>query len=115
MRDYCFAVYILASKKYGTLYTGVTGNLVTRVIQHQQGLIPGFTKKYGVKTLVWYEYHGDIEAAILRETQIKRWKRDWKISMIERENPHWCDLYPALVAPTKNVKPIVVDSSILNI
>jgi len=87
-----FFVYILASRRNGTLYIGMTDNLVARVWQHQSGLIPGFTRKYGVKTLVWYEVHETRDAAILRERQLKKWQRHWKLELIERQNPTWHDL-----------------------
>ena len=86
------AVYILASKRNGTLYTGVTANLPQRVQDHKEGIVKGFTKKYGVHILVWYEYHDDMEAAIIREKQIKEWKRAWKIRRITKMNPDWNDL-----------------------
>jgi putative endonuclease len=89
-------VYILASRRNGTLYTGVTSDLVRRVYEHREDLIPGFTKDYGVKLLVWYERHEDIESAILREKRIKEWQRAWKIRRIEALNPDWRDLYPEL-------------------
>jgi putative endonuclease len=85
-------VYILASRRYGTLYTGVTGDLARRIDEHRAGLIPGFTLQYQVKRLVFVESHDDISEAILREKRIKEWKRDWKIDLIERENPLWADL-----------------------
>ena len=88
-----YYVYILASKKNGTLYTGVTGDLIKRVYQHKNNLIPGFTNKYGVHKLVYYEQHGDVINAITREKQIMKWQRDWKINLIERNNPEWRDLY----------------------
>lgn len=88
-----FYVYILASKSYGTLYTGVTTDLMRRVCEHKSKVIPGFTKRYGVDRLVWFEAHDDWEAAISREKRIKEWKRNWKIELIERDNPHWLDLY----------------------
>jgi putative endonuclease len=91
------AVYIMASRTYGTLYTGVTADLERRVAQHRAGEVPGFTRRYGVKRLVWFERHDDIGEAIQRETSIKRWNREWKINLIERSNPHWADLYPGLV------------------
>jgi len=89
-------VYILASRRYGTLYTGVTGDLAQRVVQHREGLIPGFTKQYGVKRLVHVETFDDISEAIIREKRIKEWKRDWKIALIERNNPMWDDLAIAM-------------------
>ena len=88
-----YYVYILARKKYGTLYIGVTGNLLKRVYEHKEGLVQGFTKKYHVHSLVFYEIHTDIKEAILRETQMKKWRREWKINLIEKDNPHWLDLY----------------------
>ena len=88
-----YYVYILASTTYGTLYTGITSNLVRRVYQHKTNQVEGFTKKYGVHKLVYYEVHGDVHEAILREKRIKKWNRDWKINLIERDNPHWLDLY----------------------
>jgi putative endonuclease len=86
-------VYILASKPYGTLYIGVTSDLVKRVWQHREGFVSGFTKEYGTKQLVWYEVHDDIIQAITREKQIKRWRRDWKVNLIQRLNADWRDLY----------------------
>ena len=89
-------VYILASKKYGTLYTGVTSNLQKRIYEHKQNLIEGFTSKYSVHNLVWYEFHVDIAEAIKREKQIKKWNRQWKINLIEKYNMKWKDLYKSL-------------------
>ena len=89
-------VYVLASKRNGTLYVGVTSNLVQRVWQHKNDLVEGFTKRYGVHTLVCYEIHETMESAITREKAIKRWKRDWKIELIQRDNPSWRDLYDDL-------------------
>lgn len=86
-------VYILSSSRYGTLYTGVTSDLVRRVWKHRQGSVDGFSKQYGVKQLVWYEVHDEIYQAITREKQIKAWKRTWKINMIHAFNPQWRDLY----------------------
>jgi putative endonuclease len=91
-----FYVYLLASKPYGTLYVGVTSDLVKRVFEHKSKAVPGFTARYDVGTLVWFEAHDSIEAAIRREKQIKEWKREWKFSLIERANPRWTDLYPSL-------------------
>ena len=90
-------VYILASRRNGTLYVGVTSDLVKRMYLHKEGLADGFTKKYGVKQLVWFEGTASIEAAICREKQLKNWKREWKIALIEKENPEWRDLYPGLL------------------
>ncbi len=88
-----YYVYILASKIGGTLYIGVTNNLVRRVYQHREKFVEGFTKQYGVTRLVYYEVHSDIEAAITREKQMKKWNRNWKIRLIEEDNPNWDDLY----------------------
>ncbi|HDZ55246.1 MAG TPA: GIY-YIG nuclease family protein [Pseudomonas xinjiangensis] len=87
------AVYLLASKRSGTLYVGVTSNLVQRVWQHREGEVEGFTYRYGVKTLVWYELHDSMAGAIAREKALKRWNRDWKLRMIEEANPQWRDLW----------------------
>ena len=86
-------VYILASARHGTLYIGVTSDLPTRVWTHKQDLVEGFTKRYGVHTLVWYELHDSMADAITREKQLKRWKRDWKFRLIREFNPGWRDLY----------------------
>lgn len=91
-REISPSVYILASRKNGTLYTGVTVDLVKRLYEHRNGLIDGFTKDYGVKRLVWFEPHDRLESAILREKRIKKWNRQWKIGLIEAENPDWDDL-----------------------
>jgi len=85
-------VYILASKRNGTLYTGVTSSLVKRVWEHKNNVVGGFTKQYSIHTLVWYEVHETMESAIQREKNIKNWKRAWKIKMIEKMNPDWHDL-----------------------
>lgn len=90
-------VYILASRKNGTLYVGVTSDLVLRVWQHKNDLAEGFTKKYGVHLMVWYEVHATMQSAIAREKAIKEWKRAWKLALIEADNPHWHDLYDAIV------------------
>ena len=89
-------VYILASKPHGTLYVGVTNDMIRPVIEHESGEIPGFTKRYNVKRLVYYEPYEDYEAAIAREKKLKRWRRDCKRSLIEETNPHWIDLFPAI-------------------
>jgi putative endonuclease len=86
------AVYIMASKRNGTLYTGVTSGLARRVWEHQQGLVEGFTKKHKVHLLVYYEYHDDMRSAIAREKRIKKWNRAWKLRLIEEVNPDWRDL-----------------------
>jgi putative endonuclease len=88
-----FAVYMMASAPHATLYIGVTSNLPQRVWQHRQGLADGFTRKYGVKDLVWYEIHGEAIAAITREKQLKKWNRAWKVRLIEEKNPTWRDLF----------------------
>jgi putative endonuclease len=90
-------VYILASKRNGTLYTGVTSDLVQRVWQHKNGVVEGFTKRYGVHLLVWFEIHETMASAIAREKAIKEWKRAWKIELIEKSNPTWRDLYGEIV------------------
>jgi putative endonuclease len=90
-------VYILASKRNGTLYTGVTSNLLKRAWEHKNRLVEGFTEKYAVRALVWYETHDTMESAIQREKNIKDWKRAWKIRVIEEMNPQWCDLYPGIL------------------
>jgi len=90
-------VYILASGKHGTLYVGVTNDLVRRVYQHKQKLIKGFTSQYGVDRLVWFEGYDNPTAAIEREKILKKWRRDWKINLIETDNPNWDDLYNAIV------------------
>jgi putative endonuclease len=85
-------VYIMASQRNGTIYTGVTSNLMQRVWQHREGVVPGFTLEYRVKYLVWYEQHGTMDSAIRREKQIKAWRRSWKLALFEGENPEWRDL-----------------------
>ena len=87
------AVYIMASQKNGTLYTGVTANLARRVWEHREGLIPGFTEQHRVRRLVWYGAHDRMASAYLAEKRIKRWRRAWKIELIEEENPDWRDLW----------------------
>jgi len=87
------AVYILASKRNGTLYVGVTGDLVRRVWEHKQDLLEGFTRRYRVHQLVYFELHADMAEAILREKRIKKWNRAWKIELIEKTNPQWNDLW----------------------
>ena len=89
-------VYILASKRNGTLYTGVTSNLVERVWEHRGDFVEGFTSRYGVHLLVWYEVHATMESAIAREKQLKKWHRLWKVELIEEMNRDWVDLYPQL-------------------
>ena len=87
MKDYY--VYIMASKKGGVLYIGVTGDLIKRVWEHKNNVVKGFTQKYFVHRLVYFEVTTDVESAIQRETQLKRWKRDWKIKLFEKDNPNW--------------------------
>ncbi len=91
-------VYILASKRNGTLYVGVTSDLIRRVWQHKNNATGGFTKRYGVHTLVWYESHETMESAITHEKRLKNWPRTRKLSLIEAGNPNWCDLYEDLVS-----------------
>ena len=91
-RDFHPCVYILASKRNGTLYIGVTSNLLQRIAQHREGTIGGFTETHAVKMLVWFEPHDDIEQAILREKRLKKWNRAWKLRLIEESNPTWRDL-----------------------
>ena len=90
-------VYIMASGRNGTLYVGATSNLAKRAWEHRNGVIAGFTRKYACTLLVWYEVHDDLQQARLRELQIKKWKRLWKLSEIERMNPEWEDLYSTLL------------------
>jgi putative endonuclease len=90
-------VYILAGQRNGTLYVGVTSDLIKRVYEHKQNLIDGFTKKYSVHVLVYYEIHRAIEEAIAREKQIKKWNRQWKLRLIEEGNPEWKDLYDEII------------------
>ena len=94
-----YYVYILASDIGGTLYIGVTNNLVRRVYEHKSGDIDGFTKQYGVKRLIHFESYDDIEIAIRREKRLKKWNRKWKIRLVEENNPNWSDLYPTIAKP----------------
>jgi putative endonuclease len=91
-------VYMLASAPYGTLYIGVTTDIVRRTWQHKEDFIDGFTKAYGVHTLVWYEIHNDLMSAVAREKQLKKWRREWKIKLIHEKNPFWRDLYKEFTA-----------------
>ncbi|MCA1497019.1 MULTISPECIES: GIY-YIG nuclease family protein [unclassified Bradyrhizobium] len=91
-----YYLYILASKKHGTLYIGVTNDLVRRVYQHRTKTVPGFTSKYGVDKLVLFEIYDDAVSANAREKELKKWRRDWKTRLIEEQNPNWDDLYPGL-------------------
>ena len=97
MRERSPCVYILASQRNGTLYIGVTSDLIKRVWEHKNDLVEGFTKKYAVHRLVYYEMIENMESAIQREKQLKKWNRDWKIDLIEKGNPEWTDLYESLV------------------
>ena len=90
------AVYILASERNGTLYIGVTSDLIKRVWEHREGVVHGFTKKYSVHKLVYFEQYDDMENAIIREKRLKKWRRAWKLNLIEQSNPHWNDLWQRL-------------------
>ena len=92
-----YYVYILASGMYGTLYVGITNDLIRRVWEHKNDVVAGFTREYGVHRLVWYEAHGSPSEAITREKQIKKWNRDWKVNLIQTLNPEWNDLYEVIV------------------
>ena len=92
-----YFVYILASRRNGVLYIGVTNDLVRRVYEHKQGFVPGFTQQYGVKDLVHVELFDDVLNAITREKQLKAWRRSWKVDLIEKTNPYWNDLYTTVV------------------
>jgi putative endonuclease len=91
-----FYVYLLASKKHGTLYLGVTRDIVRRGYEHRTKAVDGFTSRYGVDKLVWFEIYDDAISAITREKELKKWRRDWKIRLIEEQNPGWVDLYPGI-------------------
>ena len=91
------AVYILASKRNGTLYIGVTGDLIKRTWEHKNNVVEGFTKRYGIHRLVWYELRDNMESAIEREKRLKEWKRVWKLELIEKANPNWQDLYWSII------------------
>ena len=93
-----YYVYILASKKNGTLYIGVTNNLVRRIYAHKNGFVDGFTKKYKIYTLVYYEVYTHVYDAITREKNLKKWNRKWKLKLIEKHNPNWNDLYPNIIS-----------------
>jgi putative endonuclease len=95
-----FFVNILCSKRNGTLYTGVTSDLIKRIYEHKNDLADGFTRKYGIHHLVWYEMHRSAETAIPREKQIKKWNRRWKLDLIEKINPNWNDIYDELINST---------------
>jgi len=91
-------VYVLTNRPYGILYVGVTNDLIRRTWEHREGFVDGFTRRHSLVRLVWYEAHDSILAAITREKQIKKWHRDWKVNLIQRENPRWIDLYTDLTA-----------------
>ena len=91
-----YYVYLLASQRNGTLYVGMTNDLVRRIWEHKNNFVDGFTKRYRVHDLVWFEAADDPSAAILREKQIKKWNRSWKLKLIEKENPEWLDLYESI-------------------
>ena len=91
-----YYVYLMASRKHGTLYIGVTSDLLGRVYQHKTGVVPGFTRRYHVHLLVWFECYDDPLTAIAREKELKKWRREWKINLIEETNPEWVDLYETL-------------------
>ena len=95
MKEPC--VYILASGYHGTLYVGVTSDLIKRIWEHKSDFVEGFTRRYRVHDLVWFEQHGTMDTAIAREKALKEWRRDWKIELIEKSNPRWLDLYPKLI------------------
>ena len=96
-KDAFIAVYIMTNRPRGTLYIGVTSQLLGRISQHREEQLRGFTKRYHLHRLVWFEPHDWMEGAIQREKSLKRWPRQWKINLIERENPHWEDLWPSLI------------------
>ena len=95
MKEYY--VYLLTSKRYGVLYTGMTSDLIKRIYEHKSSFVSSFTSKYKVHQLVYYEIHNDVMEAIKREKNIQAWKRDWKIRLIEENNPEWKDLYPGII------------------
>ncbi len=96
-----YFIYILASKPHGTLYVGVTNDLVRRVYEHRENFVPGFTKRHKVHRLVYFEGTEGFDGVLLREKQLKRWRRDWKIELIEKDNPHWEDLYASIAKATQ--------------
>ena len=98
-REFQPCVYILASRRLGTLYVGVTSDLVRRLWQHREGVVPGFTKRHRIHILVWFEQHATMESAITREKQLKNWHRPWKVNLIEETNPQWADLAVGLGLP----------------
>jgi putative endonuclease len=98
MRDHSYFTYIVTNRPNGTLYTGVTNNLVRRIAEHREGRAESFTRRYVLTKLVWYEHHADIREAILREKRIKKWNRAWKLDLIEAQNPAWEDLWLVLTS-----------------
>jgi len=101
------AVYMLASQRNGTLYIGVTSNLIGRIWQHREGVVEGFTETYAAKCLVWYEMHETMESAIVREKALKKWNRLWKLNLIEERNPCWIDLWPEINGEVEYLKPLI--------
>jgi len=99
------AVYILASRRNGTIYTGVTSNLIRRVLEHKNNVIHGFTQKYAVHVLVWFEIHSTMQSAIVRGKRIKNWKRKWKLALIGEKNPNWLDLYDSVAGLVSGSSP----------
>ncbi|MBP1091599.1 GIY-YIG nuclease family protein [Bradyrhizobium diazoefficiens] len=93
-----YYVYLLASKKYGTLYIGVTNDIVRRIYEHKSKVVAGFSKRYSVDRLVWFEIYDDPVTAIEREKELKKWWREWKVRLIEEKNPQWIDLYPQIAS-----------------
>ena len=103
MNDKIYVVYILANKKNGTIYIGVTGDLKRRMIEHRNGAFEGFTQEYDIKNFVYFEQYKYVDKAITREKQLKNWKREWKIDLIEERNPGWNDLYEVIFGPEEKV------------
>jgi putative endonuclease len=99
------AAYMLASRKHGTLYLGSAADLITRIHEHREGIGSAFTRRYSVTRLVWYEGFTQVTDARCREYEMKKWRRDWKINLIERDNPNWDDLYPSLIGAVPAVPP----------
>ena len=100
------AVYIVASQRNGTLYIGVTSDLIGRIWQHREGVVEGFPRTYEAKILVWYEMHATMESAIMREKAIKKWKRSWKSRLIEERNPDWIDFWPEINGEVAYLEPL---------
>ena len=92
-----YYVYLITNERYGTLYVGITNDLVRRIYEHREGTVQGFSKQHGLSRLVWFEAHDDVLAAIEREKAVKRWRRDWKMNLIQVMNPNWDDLYESIV------------------